>query len=255
MSSSCGERPLFWTVTPRESRPSMSDGSRTERKWQRTTASTCSPTAPFIFPRSRAEEETNQTKGFISASLRTNTAQSWARKPVLQSQVSNLFILKRFQRFWVLTLICLGCSGALGAPNQSWGGIGVFRKEKHRSGDVQDNVKNRRPPIHMGAFHVFAWSLCSFKMLFPPALRRSAPQSNRGEAEGWVGVLGHLHLTGGWRGCLFHFHPADILSYILSYILICAATFFLWCSTEDPSSSTLFTDQHLVLTPNFFNQF
>lgn len=51
MSSSCGERRLFWTAMRRESRPSMSDGSRTEREWQRTAECTCSPTAPFTFQR------------------------------------------------------------------------------------------------------------------------------------------------------------------------------------------------------------
>lgn len=88
MSRSCGGTLLPWSVRLTESRPSTSDGSRTAWAWWRARGCTCSPTARCIYQRWRAEEETNQTKGSISASLRTNMVQSWARKPVLQSQVS-----------------------------------------------------------------------------------------------------------------------------------------------------------------------
>lgn len=54
--------------------------------------------APFIFQRWRAEEETNQMKGSISALHRTSMEQSWARKPVLQSQVSIMLDLETWHR-------------------------------------------------------------------------------------------------------------------------------------------------------------
>lgn len=76
MSPSCGKKQLFWTVRRVERHPSMSNGSRAEYKSRRMSGCTCSPTAPFLFQRWRAEEETNQMKGFISALLRTSMEQS-----------------------------------------------------------------------------------------------------------------------------------------------------------------------------------
>lgn len=90
MSRSCEGTLLSWTVRLTESRLSTCDGSRTAWAWWRMRGCTCSPMAHCIYQRWRAEEETNQMKGSISASLRTNMVQSWARKPVLQSQVSVL---------------------------------------------------------------------------------------------------------------------------------------------------------------------
>lgn len=90
MSRSCGGTLLSWTVRLTESRPSTCDGSRTAWAWWRARGCTCSPMARCIYQRWRAEEETNQMRGSISASLRTDMVQSWARKPVLQSQVSVL---------------------------------------------------------------------------------------------------------------------------------------------------------------------
>lgn len=149
MWSSCGERPSSWIVMRRERRPSMSDGSRTAQKWQRLTECTCSPTAPFIFQRWKADEGTNQMKAFISALLRTNTVQSWAKKPVLQSQVSivlNIYLKEYRERVT----------------------IDVLMKENHRSGAVQDtfSLTQRTDDLYSqnGAFHVIA--LGSLEELF-----------------------------------------------------------------------------------------
>lgn len=182
----------------------MSDGSRTAQKWQRMSECTGSPTAPFIFQRWRADEETNQMKGFISALLRTNMAQSWARKAVLQSQVRialNIY-LKEFWRFQSRWLSCFR------GQNDERESIGVLMKEKRRSGAVQDpsspTQRTDDPYSQNGAFHVTA--LGSLEELFFWNALSLGPisQKRSGEAVGRVGLLGphiSIYAPGRVSGC------------------------------------------------------
>lgn len=234
MWSSCGERPSSWTVMRRERRPSMSDGSRTAQKWQRMTKCTCSPTAPFTFRRWRAEEETNQMKGFISASLRTNMVRSWARKPVLQSQVSiafNIYFERIFKVFCPRghLVVLLAVFRGLKADQRET--IGVLMKEKHRSGAVQDpgsTTQRTDDPLFtewgLSCYCTgMAWGIvlleCFFLQRFVgwPHILKEKWRSYR--PSGSFGTW-YLHLRS--RPCfwVFHFHPADIPIYFKTFLSI-----------------------------------
>lgn len=124
--------------------------------------------APFIFRRWRAEEETNQMKGSISALLRIRMVQSWARRLVLQSQVSITPKSRHFKRC-IISLLGVAFEAALVAERETnkvfkvrarkkdgvWKRpIGVLMKGqpiwKVRScpGGRVSNAKERMTPIH-----------------------------------------------------------------------------------------------------------